>query len=198
DEQWVKDNTPEGITDQQGAIGSGSLVQSTLPGRLLTQCDDFDTGWNDSTQSPTDSGATPADYDQAITSCGTPWTAPPLAFTSNLLSTALLTLDNGHSMAFSGVPVSNADGLLSGNGTYNVPNADQPDQPLTEAFSWVVNAKGQLVIHFTDSDKVMTWQLQDSDGVSFSALGFMENPDWQLNPEHGVIQQTRFTVSRMM
>ncbi|WP_311568124.1 hypothetical protein [Photobacterium arenosum] len=197
-EQWVKDNTPEGITEEQGAIGSGSLVQSALPGRLLTQCDNFDTGWNDSTQSPTDSGATPADYDQAIASCGTPWTATPLAFTGNLLSTALLTLDNGHSLAFSGVPVSNADGLLSGNGTYNVPNADQPDQPLTEAFSWIVNAKGQLVIHFTDSDKVMTWQLQDGDGLSFSALGFMENPDWQLNPDHGVIQQTRFTVSRMM
>ncbi|KDM90232.1 hypothetical protein EA58_18130 [Photobacterium galatheae] len=192
---WVKNGTPSGITAEQGAISSGSLVQHALPGDLLSQCDDFNTGWNDSTQSPTDNGATPAEYEQALTDCGTPWTTTPLRFTAALLTNTKLLMDNGHSLEFSGVPATNGDGLLSGNGAYVTPGTDQP---VTEAFSWVIQANGHLVLSFTGSDKAMTWTLQDADGIRFSALRFMSDPDWQLAPDHGVIRNISFTVSPLM
>ncbi|MDO6708686.1 hypothetical protein [Photobacterium sp. 1_MG-2023] len=191
-ELWVKNNTPAGITAEQGAISSGSLVRTLMPGDLLTQCDNFNTGWNDSSQSPTDSGASVAEYTQAVSGCGTPWTFSPLQFTAALLTNTTLLLDNGHSMIFTGVPATNSDGLMSGSGTYVTPATENP---VTEAFTWVILANGRLVIDFTDSDKVTQWTLLDADGINFEALSFMENPDWQLNPEQGVIRNAGFTVS---
>ncbi|UTM59194.1 hypothetical protein L4174_021030 [Photobacterium sp. CCB-ST2H9] len=195
DTLWVKNGTPGGITAEQGAISSGSLVRSALPGGILSHCDDFNTGWNDSTQSPTDSGATRTEYDQALTSCGTPWAATPLQFTAALLTNTKLLTDNGHSLEFSGVPAANGDGLLSGTGTYVTPGADQP---VSKAFSWVIQANGQLEISFTGSDKTMTWTLQDADGLGFAALRFMTDPDWQLATDHGVIRNVSFTVNSLM